>query len=358
MTLMGAHDTGIPGTQTSGRMLITDEAVAARKRLMELTDEDVVLLRQLSEVAPSGTPDIVNELRTYLLEHRETAALLSDHDTEEHLHSEHLSGLTAGTYDAAYILDRMRVGARHEQLGVEPTWLLGAYNRFLRTAASRICESDPSSDPEHALATLLALQKLVFLDISLAADTYLAKLEHTNREQRKATSELPTPVLQLLPGLLIVPVVGALDHCRAPKLTHQLMAHIRESRAQAVVIDITGLPSIDLDVATYLVTAVDACRLLGAEVIFTGLSAEVARTLVHMSPRNTALITFADLQSGVEHAAQALGYEKACFLRSEYRANGSSSTEASPAPRARTAPDSITRSPRSPRPRRPSPGGR
>lgn len=313
MTLMGARDTGIPGLPSFGRMLIADEAVAARKRLMELTDEDVALLRQLSEAAAFGTPDIVDELRTYLLEHRETAAFLFGHDTEEqaeHLRSEHLAGLTAGTYDAAYIIDRMRVGARHEQLGVEPTWLLGAYNRFLRSAASRICESDPSSDPKHALATLLALQKLVFLDISLAADTYLSKLEHTNREQQKAASELPNPVLQLLPGLLIVPVVGPLDNCRAPKLTNQLMAHVRESRARAVVVDITGLPSIDLDVATYLITAVNACRMLGAEIIFTGLSAEVARTLVDMSPRNTALITFADLQSGVEHAARALGYEK------------------------------------------------
>ncbi|SFN83785.1 Stressosome protein rsbRA [Nocardia asteroides] len=312
MTLMGTHGPEIPETPSFGGLVTTDDMVAARKRLMEFTDEDEALLRQFSGVATAGMAEIADELRAYLNEHRDTAALLSERDTEEqaeHLRSDHLSGLTAGTVDADYLIERMRMAARHERLGVKPTWLLGAYNRFLCSAASRICESSSSSDPERALATLLALQRLVFLDIGLAADIYLAKREHSNREQQRAVSELPTPVLQLIPGLLVVPIVGELDDRRALNLTNQLMAHIRNSRAQAAVVDITGLPSIDLDVAAHLITAVKACALLGAEVIFTGLSAEVARTLVDISPQKTTLITFVDLQSGVEHATQTLGYE-------------------------------------------------
>lgn len=296
----------------SSRSKVEDDALASRKRLMEFTNEDVELVRRLGAVTLAVADDIVDDLCAHLSGDPETAALLADPDRMAGVRGsqrEYISGLTTGSYDAEHVADRIRIGARHEQLGIEPAWFLSAYSRYLRSVASRICEAE-SSDPERALAMLSAFQKLVFLDISLAIDTYLVGRERTLREAQEALCELPNPVLRLLPGLLIVPVVGRLDSRRASKFRENLLASIREARAQAVVVDLTGLPPIDAGVADHLIATASACRLMGTTTVFTGLSTDVARSLVDIGAQTGVLVTFADLQSGVEYTARLLGYEK------------------------------------------------
>lgn len=87
-------------------------------------------------------------------------------------------------------------------------------------------------------------------------------------------------MLQVRERLLILPIIGALASQRARQLTEQLLRSIRTKRAKVVAIDVTGVPEIDSTVANYLVQTVDASRLMGASVIITGLSADIALTLV------------------------------------------------------------------------------
>ena len=88
----------------------------------------------------------------------------------------------------------------------------------------------------------------------------------------------------------------------------QLLNGIRTHRAKVVVIDITGVPSIDGTVANHLVQTVDASRLMGAEVIITGLSPDIAQTLVTIGVDLTKMDTVGDLQGGLEEAERMLGY--------------------------------------------------
>ena len=88
-----------------------------------------------------------------------------------------------------------------------------------------------------------------------------------------------TRSLQVRERLLILPIIGVLDSERARQLTQQLLAGIRAHRAKVVVIDTTGLPDVGESVANPLVQTVDASRLMGASVIITGLSAEIARSM-------------------------------------------------------------------------------
>ena len=76
-----------------------------------------------------------------------------------------------------------------------------------------------------------------------------------------------------------------------------------------VVIDITGVPSVDSTVANHLVQTVDASRLMGAVVIVTGLSPEIAQTLVTIGVDLTKMNTVGDLQGGIEEAERLLGYQ-------------------------------------------------
>ncbi|HMC36894.1 MAG TPA: STAS domain-containing protein [Actinomycetota bacterium] len=139
--------------------------------------------------------------------------------------------------------------------------------------------------------------------------SFVEERERVIRQQQEAIRELSTPVLQVRERLLILPIIGVLDSLRARQLTEQLLTAIRTNRARVVVIDITGVPAIDLTVANHLVQTVRASRLMGADVIVTGLSSEIAQTLVTLGVELGIIKTTGDLQGGIEEAERLLGPE-------------------------------------------------
>ena len=138
---------------------------------------------------------------------------------------------------------------------------------------------------------------------------FVQERERIIRQQQEAIRELSTPVLQVRERLLILPIIGVLDSQRARQLTEQLLRGIRANRAKVVVIDITGVPTIDSTVANHLVQTVEASRLMGASVIITGLSSEIAQTLVTIGVDLSKVNAVGDLQGGIEEAERLLGYE-------------------------------------------------
>src|ERR1700741_2152566 len=145
------------------------------------------------------------------------------------------------------------------------------------------------------------------------AINFVTERERVIRQQQEAIRELSTPVLQVRERLLILPIIGVLDPQRARQLTEQLLRGIRTNRAKVVVIDITGVAAMDATVANHLVQTVEASRLLGATVIVTGLSPEIAQTLVTIGVDLGKMNTVGDLQGGIEQAERLLGYKVAAL---------------------------------------------
>jgi rsbT co-antagonist protein RsbR len=143
---------------------------------------------------------------------------------------------------------------------------------------------------------------------NMVAVSFVQERERVIRDQQDAIRELSTPVLQVRERLLILPIIGILDDARARQLTEQLLKGIRAHRAKVVVIDITGVPDVDEGVANSLVQTVDASKLMGASVIITGLSSEIAQTLVTIGVDLGKMDTVGDLQEGIEEAERLLGY--------------------------------------------------
>ncbi len=139
--------------------------------------------------------------------------------------------------------------------------------------------------------------------------SFVDQRERVIRQQQQAILELSTPVLQVRERLLILPIIGVIDSQRARQLTHQLLRGIRDTRAKVVVVDITGVPAIDSAVANHLVQTVEASRLMGASVIITGLSSEIAQTLVTIGVDLSKMNAVGDLQGGIEEAERLLGYQ-------------------------------------------------
>ena len=138
--------------------------------------------------------------------------------------------------------------------------------------------------------------------------SFVQERERVIRQQQEAIRELSTPVLQVRERLLILPIIGVIDPQRARQLTEQLLRGIRANRAKVVVMDITGVPAVDATVANHLVQTMDASRLMGATVIVTGLSSEIAQTLVTIGVDLDKMKTVGDLQGGIEEAERLLGY--------------------------------------------------
>jgi rsbT co-antagonist protein RsbR len=138
--------------------------------------------------------------------------------------------------------------------------------------------------------------------------SFVEERERVIREQQEAIRELSTPVLQVRERLVVLPIIGMLDAQRARQLTEQLLGAIQANRARVVVLDITGVATIDVNVANHLVQTVEAARLMGASAIITGLSAKIAQTLVDLGVDLGQMHTVGDLQGGLEEAERLLGY--------------------------------------------------
>ncbi|MGH2554587.1 MAG: STAS domain-containing protein [Actinomycetota bacterium] len=168
--------------------------------------------------------------------------------------------------------------------------------------------------PDRLRSAMEAMNQFIDMAMALIGEEYLKAKQDIIHQHQEAIRELSTPVLQLRDELLLLPVVGVLDSNRARQMTDQLLQAIRANRAKVVVIDITGVPAVDSMVANHLVQAVEAARLLGAKAILTGLSAEVAQTVVRIGVDLGKVQTTGNLRDGVLEANRILGYK---VIRSE-----------------------------------------
>lgn len=119
--------------------------------------------------------------------------------------------------------------------------------------------------------------------------------------------EISTPVLPIYNQVLVLPLVGHLDSTRSSHLMDALLLAIQRYQAQVVIIDITGVSVVDTSVANSLIESTRAARLLGAQCVLVGISAAVARTIVHLGVDLASVITKRDLQAGVAYALQQVG---------------------------------------------------
>lgn len=289
---------------------INDDEIRSRKQFLQFNEEDVERLQSINDIAARYASEVIDSFYTHLLSFEETRTYFHDPNVLARVKAaqkEYFLRLTQGNYGADYIENRLKVGAVHERISLPMKSYLGMYSFYLRTIALRLFDTY-RDDPKLALDTFLSLMKLTFLDMGLAIDTYVDSRERTISDQQEAIKELSTPVLQMREGILLLPVIGMIDSYRASQLTEQLLHSIRITRSRVVVVDITGVPYVDSRVASHLVQTVEAARLMGSRVIVSGVSPEIALTIVTLGIELGRIETVGDIQSGIERAEQLSGY--------------------------------------------------
>lgn len=127
--------------------------------------------------------------------------------------------------------------------------------------------------------------------------------------QRQAVLELSTPVIKVWDGILALPLIGTIDTYRARQIMEELLKAVSHERAAIVLIDITGVPVVDTNVADHLIQTIRAAELLGTDCLLVGIGPELAQTIVGLGVDLRNITSAGDMRHGLTLAFRRLGYQ-------------------------------------------------
>lgn len=136
---------------------------------------------------------------------------------------------------------------------------------------------------------------------------YLEERERTLQAQQAELRETATPITEIWDGVLTLPIIGTLDSSRTMLVMEALLKRVAKDHAKAVVMDLTGVKSIDSQVSHHLVQMVHAVQLMGSDAIITGIRPEIARALVSLNIDLTNITTRASMSDGLKEAFRRMG---------------------------------------------------
>ncbi|MET3322490.1 UNVERIFIED_ORG: rsbT co-antagonist protein RsbR [Peribacillus simplex] len=133
---------------------------------------------------------------------------------------------------------------------------------------------------------------------------YTQTWERTVSLQKIALQELSAPLIPVLEGITVMPLIGTIDTERAKQIMENLLTGVVKHRSEVVLIDITGVPVVDTMVAHHIIQAAEAVRLVGAKCILCGIRPEIAQTIVYLGINLNEVITKNTLKKGIEVALE------------------------------------------------------
>lgn len=299
--------------QVVSDMGLTEQNIERRTRLVALESADLARIASIRDLVIEHVDEFTARFFDHLATLDEAKVLVGNRallERARQLKREHLVAMVQSEYGKRYVEQRLELALIYSRAGLDTRVFLGAFHQLLRHIGGALLKSSVQS-PLQAFEAFMSLEKVAFFDIGVIVDVLVFERERTIRQQQDAIRELSTPVLQIRDRLLLLPIIGVIDTHRARLITESLLRAIRVNRAKVVVMDVTGVATIDSRVANHLLQTVAAARLMGAGVIVTGLSAEVAQSLVGLGIELTKLNTVGDLQGGIEEAERVLGYQVA-----------------------------------------------
>jgi rsbT co-antagonist protein RsbR len=278
-------------------MGLSREAIDRRKAFVGLTAEDLREIAALKKPVHDTVDKHVDAFFAYLAALPEAQGLTQNPQAlarARQLKRAHLIAMVDGEYGEPYVEQRLSLAQLYSKVGLDPAVFLGAFNHLLRSLES-VADGQFGS-----------LRKIAFFDLALITDVLVHERERVIRLQSEAIRELSTPVLQVRDRLLLIPIIGMIDTHRAQLIMENVLDGIRGRRAKVVVMDVTGVSTIDSGVANHLLRTITAAKLMGAQVIVTGISADVAQALVSLGINLDEIRAVGDLQSGIEDAERLL----------------------------------------------------
>ena len=178
----------------------------------------------------------------------------------------------------------------------------------LKDALLKTMQSEFGDDTERLHKEVIVMNKVVDQLALVTFESFTRAREALITEQHLAL-EHSTPVVTLWEGMLLMPLMGIIDTRRAQKIIETLLDSIVSTESRVALVDLTAVPAFDTRVALHIIKTVSAAKMLGADVIVTGISPDAAQTLTKLGVDLSVLDTRGGLVSGVAAAYQRLGKE-------------------------------------------------
>ena len=191
--------------------------------------------------------------------------------------------------------------------GVTPTEM-ATFVLALKAPLFKRLEALETSDHSVLIRDVMLVTRLVDAFAIYTNEIFINEREQIIDRQRQEMLELSTPVVELWDRVLTLPLIGTLDSARAQEVMENLLQTILERQAEVVIMDITGVGTVDTQVAQHLLRAAAAVRLMGAECIISGISPMIAQTMVQLGIDVGTVSTRSSIRTALADALKTVGY--------------------------------------------------
>ncbi|MDF1523178.1 MAG: protoglobin domain-containing protein [Trueperaceae bacterium] len=285
----------------------------------DVTDADLDLFREAGTHLVPQIEGFVQDWYGWLRQHEEFETFFgSAEELLAHVQRHqvrHWSTFFSGAIDDRYLAARRHVGAVHGRIDLPNVIYLAGMFMSDKLLRERLAAVRPT--PERLEAMAAAIEKLIFLDTHLVLDqihaTQRQEAERAAEENARlearseALLEQATPVTPIWEGILLLPLIGVLDSSRTQEIMTKTLSMISETRTKVFMLDISGVRTVDTAVANQLVKITQATRLMGCEAIVSGISPEIAFTMVELGVGIGQIRTTATLRDAFEIALELVG---------------------------------------------------
>jgi rsbT co-antagonist protein RsbR len=165
------------------------------------------------------------------------------------------------------------------------------------------------SDDADQLRDFLAYSAFVDQMGLYTFEAYVRTREALIADQAEQLLEISTPVVKLWDGVMAVPLVGTLDSARAQVVMERLLQALADTGSPYAIIDITGVPAVDTQVAQHIMKTIVAARLMGADCIISGIRPQIAQTIVALGIEFSDIVTKSSLADALMHALRTAGMD-------------------------------------------------
>ena len=292
-------------------MTQTQKNISEILNKFDLQEADFQRIRAVAPLLKDQLDSFIDDFYTWMQKHPEYQVFFGSNparlDRVKQLQRANWVNFLDAHVDQSWVDARRHVGAVHAHIELPNDIYFAGMSVSSNLMADRLRNS---SHVKNLNETIASLSKLMFLD----AYVVIEEIARINREKISANAktlmEMSTPVTPIWEGILLLPLLGLLDSQRTQDVMNKTLSKISESRAKVLMMDISGVSTMDTAVANQLLKITKATQLMGCETILSGLSPAIARTLVELGVNIGEVRTTATLRDSFELALRAIGQDR------------------------------------------------
>jgi rsbT co-antagonist protein RsbR len=281
--------------------------------LFGTSDADFLRIKRFGKMFLPKVPELVASLHAYIknsISTEQYERIFPNDPLIQHVKDSFIRSWTiffTSIWDDAHTDHLRRIGTIHAKVGIDPGVYLATVNKAMELLSEEVAGS--TLDHNEMAATITSIRRVLMMEAVFINHIYAERIEEVLKHQSRSIIEMSTPISVIWNGVLLLPLVGILDSARAESVTEKILLGVRDSNASAVIIDISGVSSVDTEVAGHIMNMSKATRLMGCELMVAGISPKVAQTIVSLGVDVGIMRTTATLRDALAFGLKTAGME-------------------------------------------------